>query len=306
MNLTLVLNANAGTLRGLDPQQAAADIAGIFRAHGHHVRPEVHKGHDAVAAIARICREKSCDAIIVGGGDGTVSAAASAAAESDLALGILPLGTMNLFARSLAIPLDMMEAAEALATGRKVAVDVGTVNGRTFIHHVTLGLHPRMIRIRERLSYGSRLGKIWANIQAFWVAVRRPPRLAATIRIDEHRLERRTAAIVVSNNPFGEGHMPYADDLRQGRLGLYVTTSRRWRHLVQFAAVATFEGISESSFVESWQGKDVEIELTRKTEPASVDGEIVALETPIQVGIRHNKLVVLQPAPPSIDHHASD
>jgi diacylglycerol kinase family enzyme len=191
--------------------------------------------------------------VVVGGGDGTVSAAASAAAQSGLALGILPLGTMNLFARSLAIPLDMREAAEALAAGRVSAVDIGEVNGRFFIHHVTLGLHPRMIRIRERLSYGSRLGKIWATIQAWWMAVRQPPRLEARIRADDQHFSRRTAAILVSNNPWGEGHLPYADDLRQGRLGLYVTTSRRWQDLLQLTARMTLGEIAENPLMENWE-----------------------------------------------------
>ncbi len=296
MNLTLVLNPKAGTLRGLDPGQAAEDVAEIFRAHGHKVKTEVHAGRAAIAAIARVCREKSCDAVVVGGGDGTISAAASAAAESGLALGILPLGTMNLFARSLSIPLDMRQAAEALAAGRRSSVDIGEVNGRLFIHHVTLGLHPRMIRIRERLSYGSRLGKIWASIQAWWTAVRQPPRLEARIRADTHHFARRTAAILVSNNVWGEGHLPYADDLRQGTLGLYVTTSRRWQDLLQLTARMTLGDIAENPLMENWEAKEVEIALPRDRVNASVDGEIVSLQTPLRITVRERGLIVLRPA----------
>lgn len=297
MNLTLVLNPQAGTLRGLDPRQAAEDLAEIFRAHGHKVKTEIHSGRAAIAAIARVCREKSCDGIVVGGGDGTVSAAASAAAASGIALGILPLGTMNLFARSLAIPLDMREAAEALAAGRRSSVDIGEVNGRFFIHHVTLGLHPRMIRIRERLSYGSRIGKIWASIQAWWMAVRQPPRLVASIRADGQRFERRTAAILVTNNPWGEGHLPYADDLRQGKLGLYVTTSRRWQDLLQLTARMTLGEIAENPLLENWEAEEVEIDLPRARINASVDGEIVSLQTPLRIAVRRRGLSVLRPAP---------
>src|SRR4051794_12579023 len=110
MKLALILNRNAGTLRTLDADQVAEEISAIFRSHGHEIRSEVHAGGEASEAIARICRERSCDGIVVGGGDGTVSAAASAAAAGGLALGVLPLGTMNLFARSLGIPLDTRAA----------------------------------------------------------------------------------------------------------------------------------------------------------------------------------------------------
>src|SRR3712207_5797999 len=117
MNISLILNQDAGTLRGLDPLAAADELADIFRRAGHSVQAEVAMGRGAVEAMTRICREEGFDAGVGGGGDGTVSAAASAVAASRMALGILPLGTMNLFARALKIPLDMHEAAEALAGG---------------------------------------------------------------------------------------------------------------------------------------------------------------------------------------------
>ena len=169
---------------------------------------------------------------MVGGGDGTISFAAAAAARSGKTLGILPLGTMNLFARSLGIPLEMTAAAEAVAGGEKVAVDIGDVNGRLFVHHVTLGLHARMILLRTRIVYKSRLGKMRASVQAWWMAVRNPRTIDAIIRADGPEFQRKTAAILVTNNPLGEGHIPYADDPRQGTLGLYVANSPRWQDLV--------------------------------------------------------------------------
>lgn len=245
MNLRLVLNRNAGTLRDLNPDQVAEELAEIFRSRGHTVSTEVHGGRAAIGPFARICRDKACDAIVVGGGDGTVSAAASAAAASGIALGILPLGTMNLFARSLRLPLEMKAAAEALASGATGRVDIGEVNGRLFIHHVTLGLHPRMIRVRDKLSYGSRWGKIMAGSQAWWTVLRRPPRLNVRMLADGETIERRTAIILVSNNPLGEGHLPYPDDLRQGKLGLYFSTSRRWQDLIALGARMTLGEVSQ-------------------------------------------------------------
>src|SRR3954447_9459991 len=139
MRLKIILNSNAGTLTGLDPEAAAVDLAAIFRNHGHEAEAQTLPGKAAVDAIERACGEPSVEAIVVGGGDGTVSFAAAAAARCGKTLGILPLGTMNLFARSLGIPLEMTAAAEAVAGGEVVAVDIGEVNGRLFVHHVTLG-----------------------------------------------------------------------------------------------------------------------------------------------------------------------
>jgi diacylglycerol kinase family enzyme len=296
MHITLVLNRNAGTLRGYDPEQIAEELAGIFREQGHTVAPEVYAGHAAVAAIARICRTGGCDAIVVGGGDGTISAAAAAAAEGRLPLGIIPLGTMNLFARALGIPLEMRAAAQALACGSVSAVDIGEVNGRFFIHHVTLGLHPRMIRIRERLHYGSRIGKIFASAHAFWIVVRQPPRLNVALKVNSKLLHRRTAAVLVSNNPLGEGHLPYADDLRQGKLGLYAATSRRWGDLLQLTAQVTLGQIAENPLLETWQAERIEISLHRPIVSAAIDGEIVSLRSPLRLTVRERGLLVLRPA----------
>lgn len=296
MNLTLVLNKNAGTLRNKDADRVAADLADILRTAGHDVEVEIHSGREAVAAVERICRAKACDAVIIAGGDGTVSAAAAAAAESGQALGVVPLGTMNLFARSLGMPLDMNEAVEALATAKPVGVDIGSVNGRFFTHHVTLGLHPRMIRVRERLRYGSRLGKIWASLQAWWMVVKRPPRLSVRIRADGVEFSRRTTAILVSNNPLGEGHLPYADDLQRGELGLYVATSRRWRDLLELAARVTFGEIAETPLLDRRRAREVEISLARRVINVSIDGEIVSLEPPLRLRVHHAGLTVLKPS----------
>lgn len=294
MRVTIVLNRKAGTLRGLDADKAASDLAEIFRSRGHEVTVELREGKEACDLIDQICRDPSTDAIVVGGGDGTTSAAAAAAAKTGMTLGVLPLGTMNLFARSLGIPLNMTLAAEALAEGQKVAVDIGEVNGRYFVHHVTLGLHARMILVRKGLHYRSRLGKIRASIRAWWQAVRDPPSLDARILADDLELRRRTAAILVTNNPLGEGHIPYADDPRQGMLGLYVANSLRWQDLLSMAVRIALGSISANPLLDNWVAKEVDISLSIPTVSASVDGEIVPLETPLRCRLHRGGLNVLK------------
>lgn len=295
MRLDLVLNRDAGTLKGSDPDAVARELAEILRAGGHDVRAQALAGGAAVSAVGQICRDKASDAIIAGGGDGTISAAAAAAAQSGMALGVLPLGTMNLFARALSIPLEATAAAEALAASETVEVDIGAVNGRYFTHHVTLGLHPRMVRLRDRLSYGSRLSKIWASGQALWIVVRQPPRLDVEIRVDGETLRRRTAAILVSNNPLGAGHLPHADDLTRGRLGVYVATSRRLHHLAQLTAQIILGDVADNPLLERWQARDVTIAPAADRVRASVDGEIVWLDTPLQFTVHPGGLTVLKP-----------
>jgi diacylglycerol kinase family enzyme len=294
MRLKIILNSDAGTLRGLDPDAAAAGVAAIFRHHGHEAEAVALPGKGAVEAIEQACGDPGFEAIVVGGGDGTISVAA-AAARCGKTLGILPLGTMNLFARSLAIPLEMTDAAEALAGGEKVAVDIGEVNGRFFVHHVTLGLHARMILLRTRIVYKSRLGKLRASVQAWWMAVRNARTLDARIRADSREFTRKTAAILVTNNPLGEGHIPYADDPRQGKLGLYVANSPRWQDLVYLAVGLTLGRVATNPLLDNSVASEVDISLPAASVNASVDGEIVELTTPLRCRLRRRGLNVLKP-----------
>jgi diacylglycerol kinase family enzyme len=295
MRIALILNSTAGALRTLDVEQVSEDIAHILRRHGHEVEVELHAGGAAIEAIDRVCKTGKFDAIVVGGGDGTVSAAAGRAALCGATLGILPLGTMNLFARSLGMPLEIKAAAEALADGETQAIDIGEVNGRFFVHLVSLGLHPRMIRIRERIRYGSRFGKMWASVQAWWLVVRQPPRLSVSIETDGVVTDARTVALLVSNNPLGEGHLPYADDLRHGTLGIYVATSRRWRDLLALAVRAVLGELSSNPFLEFWEAKQVEIRLSESIVAVSADGEVMSLPTPLRLRVRERALRVLRP-----------
>jgi diacylglycerol kinase family enzyme len=190
----------------------------------------------------------------------------------------------------------MMAAAKALAGGLPTDVDIGEVNGRLFIHHVTLGLHARMILVRTRLGYTSRHGKMWASCKAWWMAVRDPPNLVVHIRADREQFQRHTAAVLVTNNPLGEGHIPYADDPRQGELGLYIARSLRWADLLSMAARMLLGNIAANPLLEARVAEEVDVALAAPTVRASVDGELEVLDTPLCCRLHRGGLSVLKPS----------
>ena len=296
MKITLILNSDAGTIRTLDAKAVGQELAGIFRAEGHEVTPVVAAGEDAVVVIRKAVKAKGTDAIVVGGGDGTISAAAAIAAESGVALGVLPLGTMNFFARSLGIPFKMQAAAEELAKSEIVAVDIAQINGRPFVHTMSLGLHPMMVEEREKLTYQSRYGKMLGSVSAFVRVGSNPRRFSVSIETDGKTVVRRTAGVVVSNNPLGKGHLPYADKLDRGVLGLYVTTARGWAQLVRVTAAAAFGATEESPLVEYVEttAADINLRHTRLV-PVTLDGELVRLRPPLKLEIMARGLRVLKP-----------
>jgi YegS/Rv2252/BmrU family lipid kinase len=296
MKIALILNRKAGTLRTLDADKVAEELAAIFAEAGHQVAVDIVEGASTEAAIRKGVAE--AEAIVVGGGDGTIATSAAIAAESGAVLGVLPLGTMNFFARSLAIPADMKEAAKALAEGEVRSVDIARVNGRSFIHTLALGLHPALVAERERQPYGSRIGKMLGSVRAFLHVIRRPQRFHVAIDGDGGTIERRTAGVVISNNPFGKGHLPYADRLDAGLLGVYVTTARGWLQLARVTAAAALGEADAHPLVAYIEARRITIRLGRHAHvPTSLDGELVRLTGPLEVEIVPGALKVLAPSP---------
>ncbi|WP_182085428.1 diacylglycerol kinase family protein [Aureimonas sp. ME7] len=225
MRVHAILNRDGGTLRTADLNLLETVIRDEFRLHGHEIEVALCGGDEMGDQIAAQAKRGDLDVLMVGGGDGTVSSAAAAVAGTHIALGVLPAGTMNLFARSIRIPLGLGEAVKALANGRVTEVDIASVNGKYFVHQFAVGMHARMVRTREKLEYGSRFGKMWASVRAVVTAAKSLPFVNLTMEIDGRMRTIRTPAVAISNNIYGDGHLPYADDPRGGRLGIYIMRS---------------------------------------------------------------------------------
>src|SRR3954469_13335443 len=137
--VSVLLNRGGGTVAA-DPEIADKVRAALERAGIDAGIELIDGGHCSVRCTA--VAERGDPLLIVGGGDGTIGAAASALVGSDTRLGILPLGTLNHFARDLGLPAKLEEAAAVIAAGRERRVDVAEMNGRTFINNSAIGLYP--------------------------------------------------------------------------------------------------------------------------------------------------------------------
>lgn len=222
MRIHAILNEHGGTLRTTDLAVFSRLIVDEFAMHGHSAEVEIVSGEALMAAIKAASERDDLDVLVVGGGDGTVSAAAGALVGKEIALGVLPAGTMNLYARTLQIPLAIEQAVSALSDGEITGVDIASVNGHPFVHQFSVGLHARMVRNRERLDYGSRIGKMWATTRAIATTLKSLPLTRLEIELDGKTQWIESPAIAISNNLYGEGHLPYANDPSGGVLGIYI------------------------------------------------------------------------------------
>src|SRR5689334_18968110 len=112
MRVAALLNAAAGTVA-----VPAALVREALTAAGLDAEVRAVPG-ERLAEAARAAADSGVDAVVAGGGDGTVSAVAGALADRGTPLGVLPLGTLNHFARDLAIPLNLSAAARLIAAAR--------------------------------------------------------------------------------------------------------------------------------------------------------------------------------------------
>ena len=197
-SIAVILNASAGAA---DSQsQRETELRDLFQAAG---RPADIVTLRAGQSPTDAAREASASAgiVVAAGGDGTVSSVAAGILDSPAALGVLPTGTLNHFAKDLGIPLGLREAVEVIAAGHIAPVDVGTVNDQLFVNNSSIGVYPDIVVAREELRRrGHR--KLMAMIIATVNAVRRYPGLTVTIDTDGQRRTWRTPFLFVGNNEY--------------------------------------------------------------------------------------------------------
>lgn len=250
---------------------------------------------DAAAAI-RACRA-SVDLVIVGGGDGSMNAAAPALAETGLPLGLLPLGTANDLARTLAIPGDLAEAAAVIAAGRRHRIDLGRVNGRHFFNVAHIGLG---VQVARELSSGSK--QRWGAL-AYAATLTRSLRSMGAFRAEivcdgrAHRL--RTIQLAIGNGRHYGGGTTVAAPARidDGCFFLCSVQPLGWRELLR--ALPRVAALRAGRFqardpVEIMRGREIEVR-TRAPMAVSADGEIVA-RTPARFALEPGAIEVLVPA----------
>jgi len=291
----VVGNASAG--RGAT--STWQDIEARLAARGVLARVElVRDGQGIAAAVDRALAQRA-GLVVAAGGDGTVSAVASRLVGTGTPLGVLPVGTLNHFAKDLGLPLDLEAAIEVLGSGHAIAVDVGEVNGRTFINNSSIGLYPRIVLDRERQRREARRGKWTALLRACLHAALRYPVLEVEVEVAGERLQRRSPFVFIGNNRYHvEGFdIGQRTSLRDGLLSLYLARDSGRFNLVRLAALALVGRLRQADDFEALDAAGFVITTRRKRLHVALDGEVAVLEGPLRYRVRAAALQVLVPPP---------
>ncbi|WP_181704720.1 diacylglycerol kinase family protein [Chthonobacter rhizosphaerae] len=297
MKIRVFLNRHSGTMRSLGIEAAERVIIPELERAGHAVTVEGVTGESLAQRLDAVVAEAKAGggpkAVVIGGGDGSVSTAAGRLAGTGVALGVLPLGTMNLFARSLGMPIDFEEAVRTLATAEPRPADIAEVNGRLFIHQLGFGVQPHMARVRRRALVGGKAGKLFATARALFTVFRRPRVMRLTLVEDGTETPVAATGLVVSNSLYGAGHLPFADDPADGRLGVYVCTSRAFGDLLQLTTAVVRGTWRDDPRISVTSATDLVIKGRSSTLAVTVDGELERVDLPARVMKRPGALTVL-------------
>lgn len=292
----VIVNTAAG---GDKPQEWLATLEAKCRERGLQVRVmQVEGGEHLLAAVDDAVRQ-GARLVIAGGGDGTVSAVASRLVDTEVALGVLPLGTLNHFAKDLGMPLELDAAIDVVAHGREVRVDVGEVNGHVFINNSSLGLYPDIVLDRERQRRRLGRGKWTALAAAAVHALRRYPVLSVRIRVDGEQLERRSAFVFIGNNKYKMEGFEIGDRARLsgGELSLYVTQRTGRFGLLRLALRALTGRLRQASDFDMLTASELVVRTPQRQLRVATDGEVRLLQVPLNYRIRPGALRVRVPLP---------
>ncbi|MEO8089093.1 MAG: diacylglycerol kinase family protein [Gemmatimonadales bacterium] len=292
-HIAVVLNGRSG--HGTASKDAER-LKEIFAAAGREARIILAQGGKEINAAMRHAVEDGCGTLVAGGGDGTINSAASAVVGRGIPLGVVPLGTLNHFAKDLGIPLDLDEAANVVLGGVVCEVDVGEVNGRIFLNNSSLGVYPAIVRLRDKYRATLR-GKWIAALWAGLTVLRRRPFMAVRIVAEGEKVVRRTPLVLVGNNEYRMSgvHAGSRESLAQRRLALYVLNAEQRPGLVRLALQVLLKGADQVKEVDLILVEEATIETRRKRLQVATDGEVFTLESPLHYRIRPGALQVHVP-----------
>ena len=285
----VLLNARAGTLLDAGAARVVAEIEAALKPRCENLDVRLLQPQQLRGAIAQAARGPH-DTVIVGGGDGSASAAASAFVASEKVLGVLPFGTMNLLARDLGMPRDPHAAVAALATARPSRIDLAEINGRPFHTLSGLGFFSQMARAREEVR-GHPLGRFADVILASARALRRTGPFTADIVVEGRREQVRALALLVTNNRFA------ADWLRprldEGVLELHLVEDDGALTKLKASAALLTGAWRDERGVRSIAAKEITITSRRRHTSAATDGERVRERIPLRYRSLPGALTVL-------------
>lgn len=299
--LSLIYNEKSG-FHAADKDEVYEQLMTCLTAYGYEIQAfeigtEANFNHLMEKVILRHQQASEAGVVVAAGGDGTLNAVAAQLMGTDIPMGIFPLGTFNYVARLLNIPLDLLKAAETIATGKIRGVHVAQINDHIYLNNASLGLYPLFIQKRE--LYNRRLGRFALNAytSGLDVLIRDRKELKLEIEVDGKQYPVKTPLIFFGNNQLqlAEMNLRIAEAAEKGKVAGLVVAKSDKRTLFKILWQLIKGNLDKAPDVYSFSGDEVEVHSKRKKLTVALDGEIVEMQPPLKISVRKNALKILVP-----------
>jgi len=296
-HVIVILNAKAGVNATEETRAQEEKVIAALRAAGANAEVRSVEGHQLAQAARDAATQPGVDAVVAAGGDGTQSAVAGALAGTGMTMGVLPLGTLNHFAKDLNIPQTLEESAFIIATGPPRTVDVARVNGRVFVNNSSIGVYPHVVRKRDQMQETLGHGKWYAMLLAVLGLFRRFPQIRLKLEVNGETFEHKTPFVFIGNNVYDIEllNMGQRKQLDGGQLCLYYTHRTGRIGMFRLALRALFNRLRQDKDFNAVCSRNVWIDSRHKRLNVSMDGEVEHLESPLHYEIWPGALKVLAP-----------
>jgi diacylglycerol kinase family enzyme len=291
-----LVNLAAYEVRKLGRETVQKQVSETFEKYGIDAEPVFLIGSEigpaAMQALESIQRNE-IDAIIAGGGDGTMNTVAAVLAGADVPLGVLPLGTLNHFAKDLGIPMSLAGAVAIIAENRAVPVDVAEVNTNIFINNSSIGIYPYIVLDRDRIMRRRRQSKWIALALALIRIARRFPVHRLLVSAAGQAKSYRTPCLFVGNDAYRLGIDAFGrrQRLDEGLLDVYVAKPSRPLSLFLLACRALL-GFLDEKELDHWQVRSADVLSRKHRLLVALDGEVRVMHSPLHYRSRAKALRV--------------
>jgi diacylglycerol kinase family enzyme len=284
--------------RGSSPQQCEEKERAIRAAmEGAGITGEIVTCEPArlTETARRLADRDGVDAIVSAGGDGTASSVAAGVVGTGTPMAVLPMGTLNHFARDLGMPTELGEAMKAIAAGKVTQVDVGEVNGRAFVNNSSIGLYPEVVRMRDRDRHEKGRNKWFAMVLAAMRVLWRFRLLAVRVEMPHRVLSMITPFVFVGNNDYSTnvGSLGQRERLDSGRLALYIVRTHGRMHTILVLLRAMFGRAEAVQELETERVTELWVAPHERSIKVALDGEVFRMAAPLHYRIRPGELAVI-------------
>jgi len=212
-------------------------------------------------------------------------------------LGVLPLGTLNHFARDLQIPTDLAGAVGVVTSGVVRALDLGEVNGEIFINNSVLGFYPPVVRVRDWERRKFHRNKWLATLSAAFKVIPRMPALDVTVEVQGLSVHRTSHFLFVGNNEYEMNAFSYGARNRfdSGSLYLYIAKSPTRLRLLALTLLSLVRDLGKTEGFDSWVLPEFTIDTPSKGISVYLDGEVTTMQPPLRYRTCPRNLRVILP-----------